>query len=195
MIVVTGASPGHAATVLAANLAAALARGGTETVLVRAHATDAHPLATAPAAGPSDVLAGTVALEDAVRSAGRLRVLGPEWAAGADGPPALGEILTRLRSRNGYVVIEAPSTAASADAQSLASQADAAILAVELRRTRHAEIVDAAEQLRRVGVPVLGAVVFPRLRKPILPTGPAPAATPAPADETVILARVAEEKA
>ena len=62
-------------------------------------------------------------------------------------------------------MIEAPSTATSADAQSLASLADAAILAVELRRTRRPEVADAAEQLRRVGTPLLGAVVLPRLRR------------------------------
>jgi hypothetical protein len=61
------------------------------------------------------------------------------------------------------VVIEAPSTASSADAQSLASVADAAILAVELRRTSYAQVMDASEQLRRVGTPVLGAVVMARL--------------------------------
>src|SRR5205823_4438742 len=85
------------------------------------------------------------------------------------------------RTGTADVVVEAPSAAVSADAQSLASHADTAILAVELRRTRHAEIVDAAEQLRRVGTPVLGAVVFPRLRKP-LPVTPVPAAA---ADQTV----------
>ena len=95
-------------------------------------------------------------------------------------------ILARLRSGTGYVVVEAPSAAVSADAQSLASHADTAILAVELRRTRHAEIVDAAEQLRRVGTPVLGAVVFPRLRKP-LPVTPVPTAA---ADQTVVLGSV-----
>src|SRR5262249_1607751 len=68
-----------------------------------------------------------------------------------------------LRGQAEYVVIEAPSTAASADAQSLASLADAAIIAVELRRTTHVEVLDAAEQLRRVGTPLLGAVVMPRL--------------------------------
>jgi hypothetical protein len=68
-----------------------------------------------------------------------------------------------LRRQAGYVVIEAPSTTSSADAQSLASLADAAILAVELRRARRPALLDAAEQLRRVGTPLLGAVVLPRL--------------------------------
>jgi Mrp family chromosome partitioning ATPase/capsular polysaccharide biosynthesis protein len=207
IIVVTGASRGIAATLVAANLAAALARGGAATALICAHLADpppAHPLGAAPAVGLSDVLAGKVALEDAVQTAARipeLRVLGTGGTASAGGllqSPALREILARLRAGNGYVVIEAPSTAASADAQSLASQADAAILAVELRRTRHVEIVDAAEQLSRVGTPLLGAVVFPRLRRPATSTAPAASAAPptAPrADETVVLARIKEDRA
>ena len=82
-------------------------------------------------------------------------------------------------------MVEAPPAAASADAQSLASHADTAILAVELRRTRVAEIVDAADQLRRVGTPLLGAVVFARLRKPAGTAAPVPAADP-----TVVMRRV-----
>ena len=58
------------------------------------------------------------------------------------------------------------SVVSSADAQSLASLADAAIIAVELRRTRNTEVADAADQLRRVGTPLLGAVVLPRLTAP-----------------------------
>jgi hypothetical protein len=76
---------------------------------------------------------------------------------------ALRDTLATLRERAAYVVVEAPSTATSADAQSLASLADAAIVAVELRRTRNTEVADAADQLRRVGTPLLGAVVLPRL--------------------------------
>jgi uncharacterized protein involved in exopolysaccharide biosynthesis len=168
VILVTGASRGYAATLVAANLAAALARGGTETALICAHLADrppAHPLSRRPAHPALTVLT-------------------------ADSALPLAETVARLRDRKAFVVIEAPSTAASADAQSLAGHADTVILAVELRRTRHTEVVDAAEQLGRVGVPVLGAVVFPRLRKPVLPAlAPAPAA-----DETMVLARVPEER-
>jgi hypothetical protein len=76
---------------------------------------------------------------------------------------ALRDMLRTLRQQAEYVVIEAPSTATSADAQSLAGLADTAVLAVELRQTRYTQVVDAAEQLRRVGTPVLGAVLLPQL--------------------------------
>jgi hypothetical protein len=177
VLVVAGASRGPASTLVAANLAAALGRGGSEVVLVCAHLPETL-VETAPATrllgvdatpGLSDVLGGKVELADAVQHAPRnpwLRVLTTGGTASAGGllqSPALRETLEDLLADADYVVIEAPSTAASADAQGLARLADAAILAVELRRTSLAEVVDAAEQLRRVGTPLLGAVVLPRL--------------------------------
>jgi Mrp family chromosome partitioning ATPase/capsular polysaccharide biosynthesis protein len=177
VIVVTGASRGAASTLVAANLAASLGRSGSEVVLICAHLPESL-LDTAPATrllgvratpGLSDVLAGKVTLDEAVQRAPRnpwLRVLTTGGTASAGGllqSPAVRETLDRLRAEAEYVVIEAPSTSASADAQSLASLADAAILAVELRRTSHAEVVDAAAQMRRVGTQVLGAVIMPRV--------------------------------
>jgi uncharacterized protein involved in exopolysaccharide biosynthesis/Mrp family chromosome partitioning ATPase len=177
IIVVTGASRGSASTLVAANLAAALARTGSDVVLIGAHlpdsVVDAAPLArmlgVAAVPGLSDLLAGRVTLSRAMQRMPRipsLRVIttgGAATAAGLMQSQRLRDTLEALRRQTGYVVIEAPSTSSSADAQSLASLADAAILAVELRKSRRPALTDAAEQLRRVGTPLLGAVVLPRL--------------------------------
>jgi uncharacterized protein involved in exopolysaccharide biosynthesis/Mrp family chromosome partitioning ATPase len=177
IIVVTGASRGSASTLVAANLAAALARTGSDVVLIGAHlpdsVVDAAPLArmlgVSAMPGLSDLLAGRVGLAKAMQRTPRipsLRVIttgGAATAAGLMQSQRLRDTLEALRRQTGYVVIEAPSTSSSADAQSLASLADAAILAVELRRARRPMLFDAAEQLRRVGTPLLGAVVLPRL--------------------------------
>ena len=193
MVVVAGASRGGAATVVAANLAAAFSRTGAETVLVCAHLpeslVDAAPvnrmLGVHAIPGLSDVLAGRTTLPAAIQRAPRhpnLSVVTNGGTASAGGllqSQALRDTLAAVRERAAYVVVEAPSTATSADAQSLASLADAAIVAVELRRTRHAEVSDAAEQLRRVGTPLLGAVVLPRLRAIHGEHEAAPEATPA----------------
>ncbi|MCY1143014.1 Wzz/FepE/Etk N-terminal domain-containing protein [Actinoplanes sp. Pm04-4] len=212
VIVVTGASRGSASTLVAANLAAALARTGSDVVLIGAHlpdsVVDAAPLArmlgVAAVPGLSDLLAGRVGLARALQRTPRipsLRVIttgGAATAAGLMQSQRLRDTLEALRRQGGYVVIEAPSTASSADAQSLASLADAAILAVELRRARRPALLDAAEQLRRVGTPLLGAVVLPRLTNLRVPepTGPAVTLTPpSPAkpsprpDETAVLDR------
>ncbi|HYN97527.1 MAG TPA: Wzz/FepE/Etk N-terminal domain-containing protein, partial [Pilimelia sp.] len=193
LLVVTGASQGPTSTLVAANLAAALARTGNEVVLVGAHlpetVVDAAPLArilgVSATPGLSDLLAGRVSIADAAQRAARipyLRVIttgGTATAAGLMQSQALRETLVTLRGQADYVVIEAPSTATSADAQSLASLADAAIITVELRRTRRPQVVDAAEQLRRVSTPLLGAVVMPRLTtkrsRPPLPVPGRPA--------------------
>jgi Mrp family chromosome partitioning ATPase/capsular polysaccharide biosynthesis protein len=197
IIVVTGTSRGSASTLVAANLAAALARTGSEVVLIGAHlpdsVIDAAPLArmfgVSAMPGLSDLLAGRVSLSRALQRTPRipsLRVVttgGAATAAGLMQSQRLKDTLQTLREQGGYVVIEAPSTSSSADAQSLASLADAAILAVELRRSKRPALVDATEQLQRVGTRLLGAVVLPRLAAmhPIEP--PAPAVTlPAPAD-------------
>ena len=177
IIVVTGASRGAATTLVAANLAAALARTGSDVVLIGAHlpdsVVDAAPLArmlgVAPMPGLSDLLAGRIGLHQAMQRTARipsLRVIttgGAATAAGLMQSQRLRDTLEALRRQTGYVVIEAPSTSSSADAQSLASLADAAILAVELRRAKRPALLDAAEQLARVGTPLLGAVVLPRL--------------------------------
>ncbi|GAA2596009.1 hypothetical protein GCM10010399_28260 [Dactylosporangium fulvum] len=180
VVVVAGASRGAVSTVVAANLAAAFARTGAETVLVCAHLPDSlvdtasinRMLGVRAVPGLSDVLAGRFSLSSATQRAPRhpnLSVVTTGGTASAGGllqSQALRDTLATLRERAAYVVVEAPSTATSADAQSLASLADAAIVAVELRRTRNTEIVDAADQLRRVGTPLLGAVVLPRLSAP-----------------------------
>jgi Mrp family chromosome partitioning ATPase len=177
VVVVAGASRGAASTVVAANLAAAFARTGAETVLVCAHLPDSQVdtasvnrmLGVRAVPGLSDVLAGRFSLSSATQRAPRhpnLSVVTTGGTASAGGllqSQALRDTLATLRERAAYVVVEAPSTATSADAQSLASLADAAIVAVELRRTRNTEIGDAADQLRRVGTPLLGAVVLPKL--------------------------------
>ncbi|MEV4638153.1 Wzz/FepE/Etk N-terminal domain-containing protein [Actinoplanes sp. NPDC049548] len=177
IIVVTGASRGSATTLVAANLAAALARTGSDVVLIGAHlpdsVVDAAPLArmlgVAAMPGLSDLLAGRIGLAKALQRTPRipsLRVIttgGAATAAGLMQSQRLRDTLDALRRQTGYVVIEAPSTSSSADAQSLASLADAAILAVELRRSKRPALLDAAEQLSRVGTPLLGAVVLPQL--------------------------------
>jgi Mrp family chromosome partitioning ATPase/capsular polysaccharide biosynthesis protein len=189
VIVVAGASRGSASTVVAANLAAAFARTGGQTVLVCAHLPDSvselapvtRLLGVRAVPGLSDVLGGKVPLGRAVQRASRqprLSVIttgGTASAAGLLQSQMLRDALASLRRQAEFVVIEAPATSTSADAQSVASLADIALVAVELKRTRYADVTDAAEQLRRVGTPLLGAVVLPRLVRHRDEPPPAPA--------------------
>ncbi|MBX6751056.1 MAG: hypothetical protein IRY85_15505 [Micromonosporaceae bacterium] len=182
-LLVTAAAPGAAARLVAANLATAFARADTDVVLVGAQGRPPS-LATlfdvADIPGLTDVLAGRTTLPRIVQPVARLprlRVVTPGgWGVGAAGTLLQSEgarsVLRALASRIRYVIVDAPSTASGAEAQSLASAADAALLVVELGRTRHVQVADAVTQLSRVGTRLLGVVTVPRL--------PEPAAEPEP---------------
>jgi Mrp family chromosome partitioning ATPase len=177
VILVTGASPGVGSTVVAANLAAALARADNAVILVGANAAEfgaqpvtlSHIFDVADIPGLTDVLTGRAQLSRALQRAARsprLRIVTPGGTASAAGllqSESVRCALHELRGQARYVVVEAPSAASGADAQSLAGAADVAILVVETGRARHAQVADAAIQLRLVGTRLLGAIVLPRV--------------------------------
>jgi capsular polysaccharide biosynthesis protein len=103
-----------------------------------------------------------------------------------DIPAEARESLATLRTTAAHILVVTPDAAVGPDAQTLAGLSDAAILTVELRHSRYAAVADAAQQIRRVGTPVLGAVVLPRLiPHPIEPTPTAEPTQPAaPAEDT-----------
>jgi Mrp family chromosome partitioning ATPase len=185
-IIVTGAAPGPASMLVAANLAAAFARADTDVVLVGASVPEldsAEQVITLAAIfdladipGLTDVLTGRTSLSRALQRAARsprLRVVTPGGTASATGllqSEGVRGVLGALANKTRYVIVEAPSTASGADAQSLASVADVALLVVEAGRAHHTQVADAATQLKRVGTRLLGAVVVPRLGAEYLPS-------------------------
>jgi Mrp family chromosome partitioning ATPase/uncharacterized protein involved in exopolysaccharide biosynthesis len=146
VLLVVGVTPGAASTLVATNLAAAFARADTEIILVGANAPEpgTPPLSqtfdVADIPGLSDVLAGRVSLPAGLQRAARLprlRVITPGGTASAAGllqSEGARSAVLALRKQARYVVVEAPSTASGADAQSLARVADAALLVVETGR-------------------------------------------------------------
>ncbi len=175
VVVITGASRGQVSTVVAGNLATAFARAGSDAILVCANMEDGNSvtsmLGVNGVPGLADVLAGRARLAETIQQAARLpglRVVAPGGVATAAGllqSEAMRTVINELRGMCDYVILEAPSTSVSADAQSLAGLADAAIVVVETERSELIEVADAAEQLHRIGTPVIGAVVLPRLRR------------------------------
>ncbi len=173
---------------VAANLAAAFARADSDVVLVGAsvpdlesteHATTlAGMFDLADIPGLTDVLTGRTSLSRALQRAARsprLRVVTPGGTASATGllqSEGARGVLGALATKTRYVIVDAPSTASGADAQSLASMADVALLVVEAGRAQHTQVADAATQLQRVGTRLLGAVVVPRLSPEDLPARP-----------------------
>ena len=177
VLLVTAASPGPSSTVVAANLAAALARVGHEVILLGANApaigrtpvllSGMFDISDVP--GLTDVLSGRTDVNSALQvppREPRLRVVTPGGAASASRllqSSTARAVVSNLRALARYVLIDSPSAAAGADAQSLAGLADAAIVVAEAGHSRHLEVADAVAQLRQVGARVLGAVVVPPL--------------------------------
>jgi Mrp family chromosome partitioning ATPase len=167
VVVVAGVR--HGGGPVAVNLAASLARAGEDVFLVCADVfgpTTRALLGSRPTPGLSEVLSGEVTVADAVRSipgAPTLKVLG----VGRDPDRADAQLQTRSPRRlieqlvesGAYVVIEAPATSDSADAQTLANVAAIAVLVVELDHAGATEVLDACAQFESMGTPVLGAVV------------------------------------
>ncbi|WP_205325197.1 Wzz/FepE/Etk N-terminal domain-containing protein [Glycomyces sp. YM15] len=184
VIVVAGVAPGPAASVVAANLATAMARAGDRATAVAANPSTTVGLpelfGTDSVPGLADVWSGRVDLAEAAHAAPRqpsLSVIGPGAAARAAGPTseAAAETFSKLAEAGRFVVVDAPPLSCSADAQLLAGHADAVILAVQSGRDAIAETAAAALAMRQIDTPLLGAVLLPSALGP-MNTVPLPSA-------------------
>src|SRR5215211_1163297 len=170
-LLVAGTEPGPGASVVAANLAVALARSGVPVLMVcadlegsstermlglegitqvrglsEALVTDVDPgtlLRASPAVRGLWVLGTGIARSDA---ADLLQSRQLEW-------------VLRTIQNDSYVVVEAPPTSGGAEAQAIARLCDAAVLVVEAGRSRLDALDEGARQVSRVGTPLLGAVM------------------------------------
>ncbi|TDD90178.1 hypothetical protein E1293_03870 [Actinomadura darangshiensis] len=172
VILVTGAAPGPGSSIVSVNLAAALARTGSNVLLVCANLQSplaADLLGLHRGAGLSELLLGRVELRDVVRRNHALPSLAT-ITPGADADLAaemlqreqMDRLIGSLREKARFTVMEAPSTELGADAQALADLSDAALIVVETPRTRYAQIRDGVHRIHRMGAAVLGAVVLPK---------------------------------
>ncbi len=175
LIAVIGTSDGPAATIVATNLAAAFSRTGTSSLLVAvadgrtgADPTAADLLALPAAPGWTELTTGTAGLDTVLHNIpGEPYLRAITGGTGSAGSLCQSEAaraaLHAVRAEAVRIVVAGPDATSSADAQSLAGLADAAILTVELGVSRHEDVVDTAEQLARIGTPLLGAVLVPAL--------------------------------
>jgi capsular polysaccharide biosynthesis protein len=171
VLVVAGTSTGPGGSVTAANLATALARTRSEVALVCA---DLHGSVIpelfhlGQGRGLSEVLGGSATISEVARRPAdfpRLRVVTP----GVDTSfslynfqhDATRDLISELRERFPFVVIEAQAAGEGGDAFALAEFADAALIAVEVTKTTRPEIADCLLRLDRLRTTVLGAVLIP----------------------------------
>jgi capsular polysaccharide biosynthesis protein len=171
VVFVAGTSAGPGCSVLAANLAATLARTRSRVLLVCADPGDTvTPQLTGVAddRGLAEVLAGTATVAEAAQQASeepQLSVLTP----GQDVSGALlnlqyeasRRLLSELRRDYRYVIVEVQSVGEDSSAFALAEFADAAVMAVETTLTTRPGAADCLQRLDRLRTSVLGAVVLP----------------------------------
>ena len=170
-VAVTATSAGSGGSIVAGNLAAALARTTDETVLVCGdlHGTRVPELlGIARGRGLSELLAGAAEVSELLRQVAdrpRLGLLAPgfeaERAVSAMQHAKVARIVGELLDHVRYVVIEVQSVGENSDTFSLAQFAEAAIVAVEVERSLTADVADAVRRLGMLGTRVLGAAVIP----------------------------------
>ncbi len=170
VVMVTSAGGGEGKSSLAAHLAASLARGWRNTLLLEADlrnpSTEALFDLPPDAPGLSEVLRGEVTTDDAIRptSLPRLALL----SAGRADPHTLqalaqeevGNIIGRLKADYDFVVIDVPPALPVPDAMMIGQHADAAILAVLRNVSRLPAVYAAQQRLASLDIPILGAVVI-----------------------------------
>lgn len=167
-VVVTSTAPGEGKTVIASNLAEALAQAGHRTIVIdgdmrRPRVHEMFRLAQEP--GLSNVLGGDVALTASIRQTGNphLHVLPagliPPNPAELLGSKRYLDLLEELAGSYDWVVIDAPPVMAVTDATVIAAGASGVVFVVgsEMTPRRNAQI--AVEQLLGVRARIAGAVL------------------------------------
>jgi capsular polysaccharide biosynthesis protein len=174
LLLVAGVSAGSGCEVVAANLAATLARTRPGVILVcpgDQHTPEFFGLAGAPrldSATVAEVAAGTKDLgEVAVQLAGLsglgVLILDPDLDELQFEQAR--QLAWQLRDRARYVVIEAP-VATAADTFALAEFCDAALVTVEMSRAKRRQLEDRIRLLDRLRIRIVGIAAVPRLRWP-----------------------------
>jgi Mrp family chromosome partitioning ATPase len=169
-LIFVSALAGVSKSMVVANLALAIAEGGTRVLALDADAGDGGVIArlllgTVPADGLEQVLAGQQQLDDCIQFSpldGAVAVLGPGPAlqrpvTGAARSKAASALLATAKSSFDIVLIDSPALLQVANATELVDAADAAIIVLspdELIRD-HVEMVD---RLKLIGTDVVGYI-------------------------------------
>ena len=178
LLLVAGASSGQSTSVVAANLAVAMARTHSAVILVCPSGQGIEEFLSLPesraldARAAAELGAGELSVEEiALQPAGfpgvRVVVLAEDLY---DLPHAQARVLAeQLRLSADYTIVGAPTGGAGPDILALAEYCGAALLTVEISVTRRPDIENAMNRINRLGIPVAGLVTVPRLRLPARP--------------------------
>jgi capsular polysaccharide biosynthesis protein len=170
VVLVAGTTKGIGRSVVAANLAATLARTHSEVVLVCAdlNGTAAPELLGVGEEGQglAELVSGNATVRDVARGPGSLPGL---WVITPGADPSLAvynmqhdrarALISQLRRDARYVIIEAQATEEGADTFALGEFADGAIVTIEVGNTDRNDAADSIRRLRQLRTPLIGAVV------------------------------------
>ena len=168
VLVVSSANAGEGKTTTVANLAASLAENGARVLAVEAdlrRPTMHKHYGTETSPGLSDLIVGKCGPTQAIQGTRvpRLQVLPcgyiPPNPAELLGSHSMREIVTMLRKRYDWVLIDAPPILAMADTPVLCPLADGVILIVWSEHCARPAVEEAVDQVTRVGGKVVGVVL------------------------------------
>jgi len=167
VIVITSATPSEGKSTTSINIALALAEAGHRVLLVdgdmRRPTLHKH-LDLIGAVGFSTVLSGTIALDDAIQDT---RYSGLTVLTSGTIPPNPSELLgsqmakkllSDMRGRFDYVIIDSTPLLAVTDAAILAASSDGVLIISRYGQTKRDQVIHAVGNLKDVGAPLLGAV-------------------------------------
>ena len=168
VVMITSALDREGKTTVSSQLAASLARCGRRALLVDGdlRRPTAHKLFELPLEpGLCEVLRGEVEVDDVIRPtrvAGLWMISAGQYdleSIQALSKEGIGEVFDVLRAQLDFVIVDSAPVLSIADASMMGQNVDAAILSVMRKVSQAAKVYEASEQLRSVGVHVLGAVI------------------------------------
>lgn len=168
VIAITSATQGEGKTTLATNLATAVSRSGHSVVVVdadlrRPRVASVFGIET-DTPGLAAVLLGEAEIDDVIRGTGEAMpsVIGaghlPADPSELLGYPAFDKLITDLRSRFDYVIVDTPPTLPVTDALVVAPRMDATILVVGVGKATSQRIRRSIGALQRVNAVIAGVV-------------------------------------
>jgi uncharacterized protein involved in exopolysaccharide biosynthesis/Mrp family chromosome partitioning ATPase len=173
VLLVAGASPGPAGSVVAASLAANLARTHPDVVLVCADLNGSvgpKMVGVEDGQGLAEVIAGEASVRDVVRGPAAvpgLWIITPGTDTSGQGYyvqyDTAKALISQLRRDVRYVIIEATGAEDAADTFAFAEFSDAALVVVEVARTHRDEADDCVRRLQRMRTPVIGVAALPAI--------------------------------
>ena len=167
-VMITSAMAGEGKTTTSANVAVAFAQQGLRVLLVDCDLRKArlhHVFGMTRNPGLTDVIAGAASVADIVRPTG---ISGLSLVASGTLPPnpaeMLGsapmvELIDRLKSQADLMIVDAAPVLVAGDTSILGRMVDGTVIVVRAGRTESAAAHAAVQQLRTVGVRVVGGVL------------------------------------